>query len=233
MAKSELKLLARVHRHNGKGIKTIAHELKVSSSTVSLWCKDIKLTEEQIIQLEKNSHDPFYGKRLDYSLRQQEKRKFKNSEIKTEALKLIGNLSDRDILMSGAALYWAEGFKKDKMVGFSNSDPVMVRFILKWFRNCMGVRDEMVKLRVVINESHKHREEDIRDYWEKVTKIPKEEFYRTTFQKVNWKKTYEKPEEYFGILRVRVLKSTDLLRKILGLIEGLGANIAVNNRKQS
>jgi len=224
MAKLELKLLARMLRQEGKGIKTIANKLKVSSSTVSMWCKDIKLSEEQINQLEKNSHDPYYGRRLGYVLKQQQIRKDKITKIKNEAKKIIGEISERENLIAGTALYWAEGFKKDKMVGFSNTDPNMIKFFLLWLEKCLGVDKEMIKLRVVVNESHKYRVKDIYKYWEKVTNIPKEEFYKVTFQKVNWKKTYEKPEEYFGVLRVRVLKSTDLLRKIMGMVDGLGLN---------
>jgi hypothetical protein len=221
MAKSELKLLARKYRQDGLGIKTIAHNLKVSSSTVSLWCRDIQLTAEQVVRLEKNSRDPYYGKRLEYALKQQKNRNDNNLIIRNDALKLVGKLSDREMLILGAALYWAEGFKKDKMVGFSNTDPMMVIFILNWLQKCMGVDKEMIKMRVVINDSHKYRTDDIHKYWEKITGICKDLFYRPTFQKVVWKKTYEKPEEYFGVVRIRVLKSTNLLRKIKGMIEGL------------
>jgi len=220
MAKSELKLLARKLRQEGRGVKTIANELKVSSSTVSLWCRDIKLTEKQIHQLEMNSHDPYYGRRLGYVLKQQQIRKDRTVKIQDEARKIIGEINERELLIAGVALYWAEGFKKDKMVGFSNTDPKMVKFILLWLQVCLKVKKENIKLRLVINESHKYRVEDIHKYWETVTGVAKENFYKPTFQKVSWKKTYENPEEYFGVLRVRVLKSTDLLRKILGMIEG-------------
>ena len=130
MAKSRLKIEARKMRAEGKSIKDIARNLGVSSSTASLWCRDVKLSQKQVIQLEKNSKDPFYGRRLSYSLKQQLARKVKEEQIKSEARSLIENLSDREKLIAGTALYWAEGFKKDKMVGFANTDPEMITFIL-------------------------------------------------------------------------------------------------------
>lgn len=128
MAKSKLKIEARKYRIEGESIKSIAKKIRVSSSTVSFWCKDIKLSEKQIAQLEKNSKDPFYGQRLAYSLKQRNIRIEKEKEIFKEARKEIGSLSKRDLLIAGVALYWAEGFKKDNMVGFANTDSGMITF---------------------------------------------------------------------------------------------------------
>lgn len=221
MAKSKLKFEAREFRSKGESIKSIAKKIGVSTSTVSLWCKDIKLTKEQITQLEKNARDPYYGRRLAYSLKQQTDRKTKEKEILRTSKELIGNLSKRDLLIAGAALYWAEGFKKDNMVGFANTDPEMIKFFLNWVLNCLEVSPELIKLRVGINEHHKYRESDIQEYWSKTTNISLDSFYKPYYQKVVWKKEYDHPEEYFGTLRIRILKSTDLLRKIKGLIVGI------------
>ncbi len=221
MAKSKQKLEAQKLRFKGESIKSIAKKVGVSTSTVSLWSRDIKLTKEQIMQLEKNSKDPFYGRRLAYSLKQQSARITKEKKIVNDSKRLIGDLTKRDLLIAGTALYWAEGFKKDKMVGFANTDPEMIKFFLNWVLNSLDVSFELIKLRVGINEHHKYREKEIQEYWSKITNIPLSNFYRPYYQKVSWKKEYEHPEQYFGTLRIRVLKSTDLLRKIRGLIEGI------------
>jgi hypothetical protein len=39
------------------------------------------------------------------------------------------------------------------------------------------------------------------------------------------KKEYENKENYHGVLRIRVRRSIDLLRKIFGYIEGISQNI--------
>lgn len=226
MAKSELKIKARMLRKSGLGVKTIAHQLDVSSSTVSLWCRDIKLSPEQIATLEKNQRDPFYGKRLTYSLKQQGLRQEKEKAIRTEALAEVGNLSKRDLLVSGISLYWAEGFKKDNMVGFANTDPEMIKFILKWLETCFKVKNSEIRLRVGINESHKHRTKIIEKYWSNILNVPLSQFSKPFYQKIKWNKVYEHPEDYFGTIRVRVLKSTDLLRRIKGAILGLNQTIS-------
>ncbi|HBC73170.1 MAG: hypothetical protein UX91_C0007G0088 [Candidatus Amesbacteria bacterium GW2011_GWB1_47_19] len=224
MAKTRQKTEARHLRSEGKSIKEIARDLAVSTSTASLWCRDIKLTPEQISQLEKNSRDPYYGRRLSYALKQQAYRLTKEKLIRSEAKNMLINLSAREKLLAGTALYWAEGFKKDKMAGFANSDPEMINFIIEWLINSLSVSKDLIRLRVGINESHSHRVEEIEKYWSEITSIPNTQFYKPFFQKTSWKKTYDHPENYFGTLRIRILKSTDLLRKIKGLIMAVKYN---------
>ena len=76
-------------------------------------------------------------------------------------------------------------------------------------------------LRVTVNISHEYRIKEIQNYWSKIANVPSGDFRKPFYQKVKWKKVYENPNEYFGVLRIRVRKSTDFLRKIHGWIEGL------------
>lgn len=221
MAKGISRLEARRLRSEGDSIKKIARDLNVSTSTASLWCRDIKLSSTQILQLEKNSKDPYYGRRLSYALKQQLNRKIVSEKIRSEAVKTVGSLSDREKLIVGVALYWAEGFKKDKMVGFANTDPAMIRFVLNWLQNQLNVSGDSIRLRVGINQSHMERTKEIEMYWSRITGMPLDQFQKPYYQKVVWKKIYDHPEEYFGTLRIRVHKSTKLLKKINGLVEGL------------
>jgi hypothetical protein len=227
MAKPDERTKARIMRGGGWSIKQIAHEVNVSTSTASLWCKDIQLSSDQIKELERRANDPHYGKRLVNSLRQRKDKEVRVEKIRYDAKWLVGQLSDRERLLVGVGLYWAEGFKKDKMVGFSNSDPLMVKLFIKWLVEDMRVSSENIRLRVGINEVAMDRTDEIEQYWSHVTTVPRERFYKAYYQKVTWKKKYDHPELYYGTLRVRVLKSTDLLRKILGMIEGLKSDVGV------
>lgn len=224
MAKPKLKEKARKLRQEGLSIKAIANKLKISSSTASLWCKDIKLTLEQIVELEKRYKDPYYGKRLDNVLRQRRKRIKKIELLKKQGINEVGKLNKREILIAGIALYWAEGFKKDKRLGFANSDPAMIKFFLNWLTKGCRVSKKSIRLRVGLNISHKDRIKEVEVYWSKLTKIPKDQFQKPFFQKSIWKKVFPKPEEYFGVLRIRANKQLALFRKINGWIEGMKTN---------
>jgi len=56
--------------------------------------------------------------------------------------------------------------------------------------------------------------------------MDKEYFQKPFYQKVKWQKKYDHPENYHGVLRIRVRKSTDFLRKIRGYINGLSLSAA-------
>ncbi len=221
MAKPREKLVARKLRRRGESIKAIAKKLSVSTSSVSVWCRDIRLSPKQIANLEKRAKDPHYGRRLEYLIALQEKKKKKIKRLQKEGIKEIGNLSWRELFLVGASLYWAEGFKKDTQAGFASSDPDMIQIFLRWLKECCGYTEKDLSVRVTINISHKHRVGEIERYWSKITGISQEYFQKPFYQNVKWKKVYENPNEYHGVLRVKVRRSTDFLRKIHGWIKGL------------
>jgi hypothetical protein len=221
MAKSSERLQAIILRKKGESIKEIAGKLKVSVGSVSAWCRNVKLSKKQINALEQRAKDPYYGRRLSYSLEQQRIRKEKTSRLIKEGIAEIHTLNKRELLIAGIALYWAEGFKKDSQVGLASMDPFMIMFYIKWLITCFGYHKEDLNLRVTLNISHKNRIGKVEKYWSDITGIPKKDFGKPFYQNFVWKKTYENPEDYYGVLRVKVRKSTDFLRKIKGYIEGL------------
>jgi len=127
----------------------------------------------------------------------------------------------------GIALYWAEGTKqKEKSVSqsvvFSNSDPLMVDFFLRWLLRTINIPQEQIYFELVIHENHKNRHKEIINFWSKKLRLPKEKFDRIYLKK-NLVKTVRKNllEGYFGLIRIRVRKSTNLNRKISGWTEGV------------
>lgn len=211
-------------RQSGIGIKTIARELNISSSTASIWCRNIKLSEKQKMSLFEQAHDPFYGRRKENILKQKEKCQKIIEKYKLQGINEVGSLSERELLIAGIALYWAEGFKKDKRLGFANSDPTMIRLFLKWLVHSCNVPKKHIRLRVGLNISHKHRIHEVEKYWSNITEIPITQFQKPFFQKFVWKKVFPSPESYFGVLRIRANKQLPLFRKIHGWIEGLKNN---------
>lgn len=221
MAKSILKLQAQKLRSKGKSLNEIARILKISKSTASLWCKNVILTSEQTETLKNQARDPHYGNRLLNIQKQRTKRLSRINECYLEGISRIGTITDRELFVAGAALYWAEGFKKDNQVGFANTDPNMINFFLKWLFRCFGYSTEDITIRIAANISHKDRITDIEQFWVKTTGIPTQNFKKPFFQNVAWKKHYTHPENYYGVARIRVRKSTDFLRTIHGFIEGM------------
>ena len=225
MAKSQEKQKAIELRQMGNSIKSIASELNVSVGSVSIWCRDVKLTKKQLKKLEENYRDPNYGRRLQNSLVQRQKRIYKEEKLREEGVVEVGDLSKRELFLVGIALYWAEGFKKDSQVGLGSSDPKMMKLYIKWLSECFGYDLDDLLFRVTFNESHGYREKEIIKFWADQFKIDVNIFQKPFYQKVKWKKVYSNPENYYGVLRIRVRRSKDLLRKIYGYIDGLSLNV--------
>lgn len=225
MAKSKEKIKARKLRRKGESIKKIANLIKVSVSTASLWCRDIELTDNQIENLRKRQTDPFYGKRLDYYLKKKKEFSLKLLDLKNEGIKSIGRLSKREIFLIGIALYWGEGFKKDSLIGLATLDINIAKFFIFWLNKSFGIESNDLLLRVTANISYKSKIKELERYWSKELKIPVSQFSKPFFQKTIWKKEYENKENYHGVLRIRVRRSIDLLRKIFGYIEGISLSV--------
>lgn len=211
-------------RKTGKSLRSIAKKLGVSASSVSSWCRDIKLSSRQLEILDTNSKNPYYAGRGVYLRKLKKKTISKVAKLQKIGVKKIGILNKREIFLTGAALYWAEGFKKDSQAGLGSLDPDMIRFYIKWLKDSFGYQNKDLIFRVTANISHKHRIREIEKYWSELLNVPLSQFQKPFFQNVKWKKTYENPNEYFGVLRVKVRKSKDFLREIYGYIEGLKLN---------
>jgi len=221
MAKTELQTKAKSLRKKGESVKSIARSLGVSRGSVSLWTRDIELTSDQLAKLQANMQNGAAIGRLKSAKIHKEKRKQIAAQAIQEGMDKLGQMSERELLMAGLALYWGEGCKKKHGVEFCNSDPKMVQFLINWLKYCFKVPQSSIWARVGINIAHKEREEIVRKYWSTVSGIPLSQFTKTSLKIVVSKKVYENMDQHFGTLTIRVSKPGALYSKIIGLIEGL------------
>ena len=148
--------------------------------------------------------------------------KFDNEKkLLQKALSKVGNLSDRDFFIAGTALYWGEGFKNkhEHRLGFCNSDPDMINFYIK-FLNSLGVDKSSLVVRVSVNQNYENKINEIEEFWTEAIGISSCQFVKPFFQKINWKKKYDNGN-YYGVLRVHVKDSLDLLLRMRGWIQAL------------
>jgi hypothetical protein len=50
------------------------------------------------------------------------------------------------LFLAGCMLYWAEGSKDRNRVEFTNSDPEMVRFFVRFLEDVLDLRDEQIRI---------------------------------------------------------------------------------------
>jgi hypothetical protein len=139
----------------------------------------------------------------------------------------IESISDHELFLVGVVLYWAEGAKeKDSRPGsgldFINMDPRIIKVFIIWLQRVCKVHKNMIIFVISIHQTHKHRIEEVCRYWSHVTGFP-----ISSFSKVQWKKSTVKTnrknvdKEYYGALKIRVRRSSSLVREISGWSEGI------------
>ncbi len=208
-------------RKEGKSILEIASVLGVAKSTVSVWCRDIRLTEHQIELITKNQLFKIRKGQLINGERRRNERLAKVERFKQDGLERLKHLSSDAWFGAGLALYLAEGSKTGRRVFFVNSDPRVVDFMLTWLQKFFTISRTNIEPSVLINHIHRPRIREVVLFWSNYLGIPVSQFRASTFVKTVQKKVYENHDKYYGTFRFRVLKGTELSYIILGLIEGL------------
>lgn len=221
--KLDLQFKAVKFRKKGLSYSEIGKRLPVSKSSLSLWLKNIVLTDSQIHRLARKGD---LARKMG-SAALKKHRIDKTRTIVASAKSEIGKINKNVLMLLGTVLYWAEGSKQkehnvSKEMVFSNSDPKMIRLYIKWLKECLEIPNERIAFEIYIHKSHKKSVEELVSYWSNITTFPREAFRKIYFKK-NKVRTMRKNRgpNYSGVLRIYVRRSTDLNRKISGWIEGI------------
>jgi hypothetical protein len=217
VGKLQLRAKAEKLRKDGFSIKEIEKRLKVSRSSVSLWVRDIKLTNEQIKKLYCNKRTGALRGCMVAATNKVEKRKELTHRLKEEGKNEVGIISKRDRFMAGVVMYFAEGDKGDKSVTFCNSDPRAIKFMMGWFREFCNVAEDKFRCSIYLHDNL--NEAEAKNFWSDLIKIPLSQFRKTYFVKNNPKR-FRRTKHSFGVFRITI-SSVNLQRKMLGWIEGV------------
>lgn len=210
-------------RKKGLSYSEILKIISVSKSTLSRWLPERRLTKPQIETLKRKLSN---AQRLGGIARHRQRIE-RTEEIIKKSSSEIKRVDLQNLFYMGVMLYWAEGAKQrvyvSQGVDFSNSDPDMNKLFIKWLRLCLKIPKQDILLTIYIHESKKENIDDILNYWSKVTGFTKENFTRTCYTRTIYPRKHKRREikSYHGQLRIRVKKSTDLNRKIVGWVKGI------------
>lgn len=208
-----IKNKARNMRRHGKSYLEIAREIGISKSTAKLWCQDIVLSAAHKRAL--------YSKRIKALMRgpnsSHERRKQEINELLSAAeLEVPKTLSLETIKFFGAALYWAEGSKKNGFL-LTNSDPLLVKYFMFWLKTTFDIIPSQVKAQLNIHSGQS--DGNMKKFWSDLTGIPLENFDKSFIKPLN--KKYKKNTLYYGTIRLRVKNGTDYRIRVSGWIRGL------------
>ncbi|GGV81628.1 hypothetical protein GCM10010499_46230 [Streptomyces thermoviolaceus subsp. apingens] len=128
----------------------------------------------------------------------------------------IGTLSPRELFLVGVGLYWSEGAKakpgSHRRVIFVNSDPDMIRLFLRWL-DLLGVEPHRRRFSVNIHESADVPAAEA--FWAAQVGIGVGDLLKTSLKRHNPRtRRTNTGAGYHGCLRVAVLRSAELHRRI-------------------
>ncbi len=186
-------------RRKGMSYSQIKAKLGVSKSTLSDWLSGMPLSEERIIQL--RAKNPMRIER--YRNTMKNKRENRWAEVYKKVAKDIGKLNKREMYIAGLFLYWGEGGKTERFsLSFSNTDPAMMIFMLKWMKEGLKIKEKDMHVKI-----HLYKDMDIEEYenfWARTLKISRRIFERPYIKESNLKDLSYKTGFGKGTCNIRV-----------------------------
>ena len=152
----------------------------LSKGTLSGWLKNIELSPDQrkiILEKVKNGRG---RSRIEGAWANKKKAIDRINKIQANAEKEYNKYKKNHLFYIFLCLYWAEGAKKSRCFQFMNSDPLMIRLVLKCLREMFKTPEEEIKIRLFIHKVY--AEENCEKYWSKIAEIPVESFKRTVYK---------------------------------------------------
>lgn len=220
-------------RRSGATYETVLQRFGMAKSTLWRWLKAEGMVETQPQRLtelkrmaQKKGAATVKAARL-----------ARTQAIVEQARQEVGLLTLRELWLMGVVLYWGEGAKQkpgnvSASVTFANSDPRACRLFLDWLKQICGIGKDQLIFEIYLHETANAQR--ARAYWAQQLEITIEQLTR-----VRWKR--HRPatrrtnvgDSYYGLMRIKVRRSTALNRRItgwiLGICDSLGSGVMVTH----
>ncbi|MFA6285010.1 MAG: helix-turn-helix domain-containing protein [Parcubacteria group bacterium] len=216
-------------RKQGFSYNEISGKLKIPKSTLSLWLSNIELSQKAKNRISARVHKGSIAGLLKRNKNQTILAKKRADEIRSLAKIETSGLLKNRLFLTGVSLYWAEGYKKGahgskwKAVDFANSDPDLIKIMMKFFRKICKVENSKIKIQLIA-----HKNVDIKkalQFWSILTKIPENQFIKTCCSvSIYSKGKRNKNSLTQGTVHIRI-NNVKLFFRIIGWIDGLKSKI--------
>lgn len=216
-------------RLSGKSYTEIQRRLGIPKATLAGWFGDLTLPAAALARVRQRAYQKSVAALLARNRQQTALAQARALGIRRDAASAISALSQRELLLVAAALYWAEGHKRPvrrgarevtyHAVSLTNSDPLLIRLFIRFLRECCAVPVPKLKasLRIFPHQSGVR----LQRYWQQQTGIPAHNFSRMyTGVSISSRRLRPFSRLPYGVLQIRV-SDTALFHRIMGYIEGL------------
>lgn len=203
-------------RGNTYGMIIKKINVKIPKSTLSYWFKKIKLSKKAIKKMDSSIYQNMKKARIIAINTKKEKRIAYLEKIKNKVIHLNKIQKNRDVAkIILATLYLGEGSKNRSSIMFGNSDPKIIRLFLKLLRLCYSIDES--KFRCTLQCRADHNITELEKFWQKVTNIPSDKFYKARIDPRTIGKKSKKLD-YKGVCRIDYF-SADIFNEIKIIME--------------
>ncbi len=214
--KTEEQRIARELRAEAWSVKQIARHLGASTSSVSVWVRDVPLSTRERRALAGRITEA----RIESNARIRERAQRHRQTYQNEGRLLAG---ERDAsYAAGCMLYWAEGSKRRNQLTISNADPDLLLFFANFLRRHFDVDEDAFRIHCHLFADHIERQREIETYWLSRLGLPASSLRKSmvnVYSKYSAKKRANKLP--YGTCKL-VVNDTRILQTIYGSIQEYG-----------
>lgn len=185
-------------RKKGCSYNDILRHVDVSRSTLSVWLKDLSLTQEEKASLRHRRDSNITTGRIKAAAANRRNRLLRTQELFNRSKDDFAIHKESSFFHAGLALYWAEGAKRNSYFSFSNSDVNMVELMVRWMEMFLHIDRSTLHIRLYIHKPYAH--ENCEQFWADRLGVKIDSFKKTIYKPTG--KLIKKRPQYKGVLRI-------------------------------
>jgi len=219
LSRWERSQLGRDLRSTGLSYGEIMELIPVNKSTLATWCRDVRLTEEQVAEIAVRRASSQRGIPRDT----QRKRREAVRKLRRIAEDRLPSLVSDPIWLAGTVLYWAEGSKTRNQLRLANTDPNALRLFISWVR---GYLDPEASFSIQLHLHHGNDELAAREHWRRELGLRTANFHRTYVKPRGT--GHRKNHLPHGVRTVKVRRCGDMWQTAMAWVEALHAHLGLS-----
>lgn len=206
----------RLRKEEGLSLKRIANQLNVAKSSVSVWVRDIELTDDQIQKLVDSNSIRIHQLRGGYS--RQNKALELRKKYQDNGRQLAKKRKDDALFIAGCMLYFAEGGKGRNSVKLANTDEYLLCYWIRFLKEIFDIVDEQFSFHISCYLNNGLTVNDIEYHWVCCLGLPYSCVRKTTVvTKHKMSEGKKKGKCPYGTCTINV-HNTEIVQTIFGAI---------------
>ncbi len=197
-------------------MRKIADQLGVSTSSVSYWVRGIQIQPAH----EQRNWEAHQGTAATKRRSEQWSRLCRERRCSAQAAGRGAATEGNSLHAIGCMLYWAEGTKDKNVLSFTNSDVNMVRTFVRFLRECLGVEDERIAIRLNAYTNNGLSATDIENFWLEAVELPRSQLLKSQWDNYPTSSSGARGNKLpYGCCTIRLRGSTPIVQHIFGAIQ--------------